>query len=208
MSVFRVKYYRTGKARGARGFISLHGRSYEDVLINQAFDDLCQSVYQHTDRYVFLDNFAFVKRIRANSKLCIYQVMLFDWRDKTKLLAEYQVEIECEINDGLTDIFEQDCEFAPVPEKTMSKPLKEKSPTTWLMQEPRAVRWFLIELYYSKSLKALKETRSKATYHRNLKICQEKGYIVRNKLVKRIFVNKTVDREVEHKSRKRKVIIF
>jgi hypothetical protein len=194
MNAFRVKYFKTGKPKGARGFLCFDSRTYEDVLFTQTINNLCMPNYQTEYWYVMLNEHIFIKRLRANSSICIYEVQLFDMSQRTKFLVEYQVEIECVENDGCGDILEQEQEIIPIEQRKPANPTKSERLTEWYSKEPRAVRIFLFWLNKAGSLEELKktmpETMSKATYYRNLKLCREKGFIKGNKMVKRIFINK------------------
>lgn len=190
MSVFKVDYCQKGKPTGTRKFLSMQTTSYEDALFSFTLDKLCLSIYKVEYWWPYLNDNLFIHRVSANAKLCVYDVMLFDMQNRMKLLADYEVTIECIMNDSLEDIFEEANELTPVQERKIPKPLKSKQLTEWVKNESTPIKGFLILLDHAKSLKKLREGMSKATYYRNLKICQEKGYIEGNKLVKRIFVRK------------------
>ncbi len=81
------------------------------------------------------------------------------------------------------DRIAQDCKFCAAEEK-------EKKLTKWVQEESTAIRRFLIDLSHAGSLKKLKAKTSKATYYRNLKLCREKGYIVGDKLVRKVYTKK------------------
>lgn len=190
MSVFTVNYWRKGKEQGKRGFIGFfNSTTYERVLFDSVLRDLCESTYSMHYEWFFLNNDIFIKRTKANGVRCEYTVRLFKLGDRSKLLSEYEVEIECLENDGSIDLLLQEEEMK---EPKRIKPQKRKSTTEWFRKETWAIKWFLIYLNDVGSLKALKKSGkiSKATYYRNLKVCLEKGYIKNDKLVKRIFVSK------------------
>lgn len=189
MSEFVVKYWRKGKPTGARPFIALNS-TFEKVLFEMTLGDICESSYHTHYEWFYLNEIIFIKRTIANGPLCEYEVTLFDWYDKSKLQAEFIVEIECIINDNSVDVFEQNEELQVAP-TIVRKPIKEKEHTKWFLAEERATRSFLLSVYSFGGLKEVKRLMSKATYHRNLKVCREKGYIVGDKVVKRIFISKT-----------------
>ena len=109
-----------------------------------------------------------------------------------ELSGNYKVEIEC-LNPP-TDEDEQKELFAQYQEigKKYKAPKSEKSRqlTTWLREEGSGIKWFIINLHEAGSLKKLKKEMPKATFYRNLKVCEEKGYIQKGKLVKRVYVTK------------------
>jgi len=193
MNTFKVEYCKKGKPTSTQKFYSMHTTSYEDVLFSHTLNKLCLSTYQVDDWSLGLNENIFICRGSANSKLCTYNIHLFDMQNKMKLLAEYWVNIECIENDGLSDIFEQLYEIIPVQECKIQKRLKKQQPTEWIKKEKTSIQKFVILLDKFKSLKKLKEIMPKATYYRNLKICREKGYIQGNRLAKRVFVSKKIN---------------
>ncbi|WP_430405255.1 hypothetical protein [Fluviicola sp.] len=191
MSVFTVNYWRKGKEQGKRGFIGFfNSTTYERVLFDSVLGDLCESTYSMHYESFFLNNDIFIKRTKANGLRCEYTVRLFELGNRSTLLSEYEVEIECLENDNSIDLFLQEEELKE-PKRVISK--KTKQHTEWFRNETRGIKWFLIYLHNAGgSLRELKNSGiiSKATYHRNLNACKEKGYIKNDKLVKRIFVTK------------------
>lgn len=192
MNVFNVRYWKKGKENGVRKY-RLHSfcsDTYESVLFEFTLDHLCESSYYWDYEWYMLNENIFVKRIRANSLICEYEVTLLDWSDRSKILANYIVEMECLEPENSDDILKQEKELKPI---KLVKPLKEKLPTVWLKNESGAIRRFLYLLKHEGSLKALKGSKymTKPTFYRNLKVCQEKGYIVDGKLVKRLSVAKS-----------------
>lgn len=192
MNVFNVSYWKKGKETGTRKYRlnSLCSDTYESVLFEFTLNHLCESSYYWNYEWYMLNEDVFVKRIRANSLICEYEVILLHWRDRSKILANYIIEMECLESDGSVDILEQEKELKPL---KLAKPLKEKLPTAWLKNESGAIRRFLYLLEHEGSLKALRNSvyMTKPTFYRNLKICQDKGYIVNGKLVKRLSVTKS-----------------
>lgn len=191
MNVFKVKYWKIDKLNGTRKF-NVRGSdiNYERVLFDFTLSHLCERTYFHNYEWFMLNEHVFVKRLKANSVICEYQVSFFDIHNKSKLLETYKVEIECLENDHSKDLFLQQFEIKEPMHREIEK---EKLPTAWFLEEPRAVRWFLLMLQEYKTLKALKNSGifSKATYYRNLKKCEEKGLISNGKITRRLEVKKT-----------------
>ncbi|WP_343633973.1 hypothetical protein [Fluviicola sp.] len=191
MNVFNVRYWKKGKENGVRKYRlhSLCSDTYESVLFEFTLDHLCESSYYWDYEWYMLNEHVFVKRIRANSLICEYEVTLLHWKDRSKIVATYIVEMECLESENSDNILKQEKELKPL---KLAKPLKEKLPTVWLKNESGAIRRFLYLLKHEGSLKALKGATymTKPTFYRNLKVCQEKGYIVDGKLVKRLLVTK------------------
>lgn len=188
MNKFNVKYCRKNQIMGTQSFpVFAASTTSEEVLFEFVLSDLCESNYHTHYWWQMLNEHIFVKRIKAAGPLCEYQVLLFDIQERSKLVVEYEVEIDCIINDGTVDIFHQE-EDLQTP--TTKKPKKEKLPTEWFLKESSAIKGFLILLNHYGNLKELKMNTNKATYYRNLKICLDKGYVKNGKLVKRLFVSK------------------
>lgn len=190
MSVFNVKYWKKNKPNGTRNFqvfgINL---TYEKVLFEFTISHLCERNYSHNYEWFMLNEHVFAKRLIANGARCEYEILLYEMNNFRKLLAEYNIEIECLENDNSADIFKEALELK---EPRIKKLAKEKSPTEWFLKESIAIRNFLIMLQDKGSLKELKKSNylSKATYYRNLKTCEEKGYVKNGRLVKRLLVAK------------------
>lgn len=190
MNVFKVKYWKKNKPNGTRKF-NIFGSdvNYEKVLFDGTLSHLCERTYFHNYEWFMLNEHVFVKRLKANSFICEYEVSLFDMHNTSKLLEVYNVEIECIENDQSCDLFNEENQLK---EPLMRKIEKEKHLTDWFLKEPRAIRSFLLMLTRFENLKALKKSGyiSKATYYRNLNICEEKGLIKNGKITRRIQVKK------------------
>jgi len=190
MSVFRVNYQKKNKPTGNREFpVFAASTTFEDVLFEFLLSDLCEVNYYTHYWWQMLNEHIFIKRVNVKGLRCEYIIILCDMYHRSKVVAEYQVNIECFENDKSVDIFEQKQNFKDLPNYKLPK---DKLPTEWYTKESGAIRRFLFSLKELGSLKKLKESEfmSKATYHRNLKICIEKGYIKEGKLAKRILVSK------------------
>jgi hypothetical protein len=190
MSVFRVKYWKKGKPTGSRSYTYYaQSTTFEEVLFGLMLNHICERNYYINYEWFMINEWVFVKRVQANGITCEYVVTLLVWQDRSRIAAEYIVEIEYLENDGTVNILDQKEDLEPMVTET---PKKTKLPTDWYKNETRGVRFFLLWLNQEGSLKALKKSNwmSKATYYRNLKICTEKGYIKDGKLVKRLFVSK------------------
>lgn len=190
MSVFKVNYWRKGKEKGKRGFTGFfNSTTFEQVLFESTITDLCESNYFTHYEWFYLNEVVFVKRIKANGVRCEYKVLLYNMYDRSKLLSEYEVEIECLENDKSVDIL---LEEITLEEPKRIKPEKKKQLTEWFRKESTTIKCFLMLLQDTGSLKELRKSGmlSKATYYRNLSVCIEKGYIKNDKLAKRLFVSK------------------
>ena len=187
MNVFEIKYWKIGKSTGAikQGISGL--ATYEEVLFRYMLNKVSNSIYHMDYWYAMLGEHVFVERKSANSKICVYEVALNDLYKRDLELFKYKVEIECVYDSKEGDICEEEEDLNyRTPE---SKDKKEsKQFTKWVMNESRAIRWFLWQLDQVKSLELLKEETSKATYYRNLKACKAKGYIKDGQLVRKVWV--------------------
>lgn len=192
MFKFNVSYYEESKPNGKRSFLGL-APNYEVVLFNQVLDTIhLQSTKGYNYDWPFLNHSVFIQKTNMNSLICEYEVQIHHVHNWDNLLGNYIVVIECitppTTEDELEILFEQ---YQDIGRKYESpKPLKSKRLTTWLLQEDRAIKSFILDLYNAGSLKKLKANASKATYYRNLKVCEEKGYVKNGKLVKRVYVTK------------------
>jgi hypothetical protein len=192
MFKFNVSYYEESKPNGKRSFLG-KAPNYEIVLFNQVLDTIhLQATKGYNYDWPFLNHSVFIQKTNMNSLICEYDVQIHHVHNRDKLLGNYKVEIECIAPP--TDEVEQEILFEQYQEigrkYESSKPVKSKRLTTWLLQEDRAIKSFILDLYNAGSLKKLKVNASKATYYRNLKVCEEKGYVKNGKLVKRVYVTK------------------
>jgi hypothetical protein len=191
---FKVTYYEISKPTGKRSYLGNYD-AYEDSLF-ASFGVLETIHLQATKGYhydwMFLNNSVFVQRINMNTLICEYDVQIYHPSKEGELIGNYRVEIEC-LNPP-KEIQKQDelfYHYREIGEKhEKPKPTKAKKLTSWLQNEDRGIKWFIIQLNDQGSLKKLKMQMSKATYYRNLKACKEKGYIQNGKLVKRVYVTK------------------
>lgn len=192
MFKFNVSYYEESKPNGKRSFLGM-APNYEIVLFNQVLDTIhLQATKGYNYDWPFLNHSVFIQRTNMNSMICEYNVQIHHVHNWDKLLGNYKVEIECitpPTNEGEQEmLFEHYQEIGRKYESP--EPKKSKQLATWLQNENRAIKWFLLDLHNTGSLKRLKVEMSKATYYRNLKLCEEKGYIKKGKLVKRIWISK------------------
>ncbi|MFM1946018.1 MAG: hypothetical protein RL207_301 [Bacteroidota bacterium] len=194
MYKFNVTYFETSKPTGKRSYTGIYN-AYEDALFT-SFGVLETIHLQATKGYhydwMFLNHSVFVQRTNMNSMICEYDVQIYHPNNEGELKGKYKVEIEClnppKSQEEQKELFRH---FNEIGKKYKpSKQEKSKQHTTWLINEDRGIRWFIIQLHEARSLKKLKKEIPKATYYRNLKVCEEKGYIQNGKLVKRVFVTK------------------
>lgn len=194
MFEFKVSYYEKSKLKGKRSF-PVNDSCYEDVLFCLVLDTIHLRATRGVNyEWPLLNNSVFIQRINMNSLICEYDVQIHHYRDWNKLLANYRVEIHCETPPKTKQeeemLFEHyreiDRKYEP------PNPIKSKQFPSWLENEANPIKWFLMELNRLGSLKALKKTMSSSTYYRKLRVCEEKGYIINGKLVKRIWVSKTL----------------
>ena len=192
MFKFNVSYYEESRPNGKRSFTGF-AKSYEDVLFTQVIDTIhLQATDGYNYEWPFLNHSVFIQQTNVNTMICEYDVQIHHIHRWNEVLGNYKVEIEC-----LTKTNEQSEIEALVEQNSQigkrfktSKPKKSTQLTSWLQSENRGVKVFIVHLYHTGSLKELKTKMSKATYYRNLNICEKKGYIKKGKLVKRILVSK------------------
>lgn len=189
---FKVTYYETSKPTGKRSFPAYYP-NYEDILFDAVIDAIhTQATNGYHYDWPFLNHSVFAQRTNMNTMICEYDVQIYHPLKEGELSGNYKVEIEC-LNPP-KEAQEQDELFYHYREIGIkykeTEPRKSKQLTSWLQNEDRRIKWFIIQLNSAGSLKALKKELSKATYYRNLKECEEKGYIQNGKLVKRVFITK------------------
>lgn len=123
-----------------------------------------------------------------NLLICDYKIQVYDCFILGKLIGEFIVEMEC-LNPS-KDKQSQELLFDHYKEIgkkfILSKTSKSKHLTTWVLNESRAIRSFVMQLQEAGSLKKLKKEMPKASYYRNLKIFEERGYVKDKKLVKSV----------------------
>lgn len=190
---FKVTYYETSKPTGKRSFLGI-AMNYETVLFNQVLDTIhLQSTNGYNYDWLFLNHSVFAQRTNMNTMICEYDVQIYHPLKEGELSGNYKVEIEC-LNppkeaQEQEELFEHYREIGIKYKEP--EPRKSKQLTSWLQNEDRRIKWFIIQLNSAGSLKALKKELSKATYYRNLRECEQKGYIQNGKLVKRVFITKS-----------------
>jgi hypothetical protein len=188
---FIVKYWKKNKKRGTQSF-AIYGESltYENILFDCVLNSICESHYQHHYFFSFLDNHLFRKRVQATEHICKYEVQVYDMFDRSKLIAEYEVEMECVVKLRSNDILVENIEYLPRPNIKS----KEKQLSEWFTKESTATKSFLRQLDMEGSLSRLKKQSYmyKSTFYINLKVCEDKGYIKDGKIVKRLFITKSV----------------
>lgn len=189
MSEFIVKYWRKDKRTGTQSYgVKADSFTYENVLFQFVLNDICKSTYHVEYFFPMLNDDVFIKRINVNNFICSYEIILCNNYTKA-VVDEFFVEIKCKINDESIDLSEE------LNSLEAYKPLsngqeKTKQLTEWLIKENYGVRMFIVMLESYGSLKKLKSHYSKSTYHRNLKICQDKGYVKNGELAKRVYITK------------------
>lgn len=192
MNQFEVKFWEEDKPTGTRSFPCNNYDSFEEVLFNCVISDLCMRKYDTEYWWPMLGDHVFVQRLHANAHICEYEITLNALSDRTKFLAKFRVEIQtiwyATEHPDYPEILL--CEEQDVDKRVDHSKKKEKHFTKWILEESRAVRMFLLDLHLAGSLRELKKNTNKATYYRNLKICREKGFIVGDKLVRKVFVTK------------------
>lgn len=195
ISQFECTFWEDGKPTGTRSFRVVNYDSYEDILFGCVMNDICMRKYHMDYWWPMLNDHVFINRAHANSHICEYKIDLYDPWKKDKLIGTFYVEISTlsyaypkgEDPTKLLLVENNEYKQRKVIEK---KPPKEEHLTNWVKNETTAIRWFLMGLVHAGSLRALKGKMSKATYYRNLKLCREKGYIVGDKLVRKVFIKK------------------
>lgn len=194
MNQFKVNYYEISKPTGKRSYLGVY-RTFEEVLF--ASFGVIETIHlQATKGYpydwMFLNHSVFVQRTNMNSMICEYDIQIHHPNKWDEVKGNYKVEIECLTPpvdpEFQNQLFEHNREIGRSYKSPKTK--KYKQLTSWLLNENRGVRWFILQLHESGSLKALKKEIPKATYYRNLKVCKEKGYVQNGKLVKRVYVTK------------------
>lgn len=195
VSQFECKFWEEGKPTGTRGFLVVNHDSYEEILVECVMNDICLRKYHMDYWWPMLNDHIFVKRMHANSHICEYKIDLYDPRKKDNLIGTFFVEITTlsysfPKGDNPTKLLLEESNEYKQKRIAIQKAAKEEHLTKWVREETRAIRWFLLDLAKEGSLKGVKEKMSKATFHRNLKVCRDKGYIVGDKLVRKVYVKK------------------
>lgn len=191
MFQFKVSLYEKSKPNGKRSLLC-GSSSYENCLFSFPMDDIHKRATGYHYDWMFLNQSVFVQRTNINLLICEYKIQVYDCFIYGKLKGEFVVEMEClnppQDKQSQELLFEH---YKEIGKKfKVSKTSKSKHLTTWVLNESGAIRVFVIQLQEAGSLKKLKKEIPKATYYRNLKICEEKGYVKDKKLVKRVWVSK------------------
>jgi len=141
--------------------------------------------------FAFLGDIIIIKRIKANVYVGSYSVECMDIEEKDKVVANYFVEIEhcssLELNFLVEEFRIQYQEERNNLVHGSEPKKKEKKLSKWIMKESKGIR-DLLSYMAENNIDIYKEIYSKATYYRNKKLCEEKGYIKNGKLVRKVFV--------------------
>ena len=188
-NVFTAKFWDVNKPNGSRSLGTyLDSFNFEDILQRILLEDLCEKVYNHSDRMI-IENNVIIEKIKINPLICEYSVKFKNLMDDSKITREFHIRIECVKNFGNSNINEEQIPSIYLSNrKIVSKVLKEKKITNWVLNEKSAIKRFLIKVNEVKNLDELKHSMPKATYYRNMKYCKEKGYIINGKLTRKVMV--------------------
>jgi hypothetical protein len=193
MMTFAPNYFVATYAKVGKPTSTRKGRyrypTFEDVF-QDILNTICKSVYK-MDWHFMIDEDIVVESLMENKIICHYLVKPLDHNTRIPI-CEYEIEIECIYDSGEIVIMRQfSTREEPSVQKAVKPEKKKKGYTKWVLQETPAIKWFLIQLASKGGdLKLLKSDpyMTKATYYRNLKRCEEKGYIINGKLVRKVYV--------------------
>lgn len=181
-----ISYGKVGKPTSTRKLALSCEKTFEEIIYEPMLNILSNSVYKTDYWYEMEGRYVLFERIRGAGNSCTYRVKLNSLNEKLELLAEYEVDIEClENNTGINLFVEEEksdywSNWKPRP--------KLKKLAKWARAERIGIRNFLILLSMEKDIEKLKKFLSRATFFRNKKICEEKGYIKDGKLVRKVMV--------------------
>jgi hypothetical protein len=183
-NLFKVKLFKVNQPTSTRYFEIDAKSTFEEIMVDYILEIICVKIYKYY-YHEMIGQYVTMKRVNVYNEICLYSVVLRDLNNLGKILFEYKVEIDCIKNSN--DINLADEKYIIDNKSNFTQIIKEKSPTNWFLKERSAIRMFLMVFSDLKGdVKEIKKRISKATYHRHIKYCKEKGYIVNGKLVRKI----------------------
>lgn len=184
---FNVKYFKVNQPTSTR-YLGVNGPfTFEDVMVEYILELLCEKTYKYYF-YEMIGQYVTMKRSNVFNEICQYSVILRDLENLEKVLFEYNVEIDCIKNNNNINLAEEKY-IIDSNNGSFTPKFKDKKFTKWILNERLAVRTFLLVMIETEGdINKLKKYMSKATYHRHMKYCKEKGYIVDGKLVRKVLV--------------------
>lgn len=188
LNTYSISYTKIGKPTSTRKLKLACHKTFEEIIEDPMLNILSNKVYKIDYWYEMAEKHVTYKRIRGAGNTCTYHITFKSLDKKLETIAKYKIEIECEKNIAKLDLLSEEGEEDIEEGTTIDPKLKSKKPAKWLRKESTGVKKLLFLLAETKDIDKVKTTMSKATFYRNLKICEEKGYIKEGKLLKKVMV--------------------
>lgn len=94
-NLFLIEYRKHEKPSSTRKFTVESSFPYEIILYDDVMNEICMSVYKTELKGIEMIELINVERTIANQSICVYKIQLKEDYSSSKVIAEYEVEIEC-----------------------------------------------------------------------------------------------------------------
>ena len=107
MNLFSIEYRKVGKPTSTRKFTLDSPYAYDIILYDDVMDKICMSIYKTELLGTEMEELIDVERTIANQSMCEYQIKVKKDYGSSKVIAEYEVEINCLAKNSDIDLTEQ-----------------------------------------------------------------------------------------------------
>lgn len=183
---YKISYTKIGNPTGTRKLKLVCCKTFEEIIQDYMLNVLTNSVYQQDYWHEMAERHVKYKRTRGAGNTCTYHITFKSLDKKMDVIAKYEIEIECEKNTAGIDLLSEEENKEEAANDQPQPPSKKTA--KWVQKEGKGVRNFLILLSETKDIDKLRNTMSKASFYRNLKICEEKGYVKEGQLLRKVMV--------------------
>lgn len=104
MNLFSIEYRKAGKPTSTRKFTLDSPYTFDIILFDDVMDKICMSIYKTELLGTEMEELIDVKRTIANQAICEYKIKLKEDYSSSKVIVEYEVEIECLIKNNDIDL--------------------------------------------------------------------------------------------------------
>ena len=94
-NLFSIEYRKVNKPTSILKFTLESPFPYEMILYDDVMNAICMSVYKTELLGAEMKELINVERTIANQSICVYKIQLKEDYSSSKVIAEYEVEIEC-----------------------------------------------------------------------------------------------------------------
>mgnify|MGYP001426182173 CR=1 FL=1 len=105
-NLFTIKYRKVNKPTSTRKFTLESPFPYGMILYEDVMNEICMSVYKTELKGTEMSELINIERIIANQSICVYKIQLTEDYNSSKVIAEYEVEIECLKKNNKIDLTE------------------------------------------------------------------------------------------------------